>query len=315
MLIAAGTFVGILALIFGAYYLLVMRQEEELLSRLTPKRENRRALRGIIRNEVTMSSVGSIQAALERSPTAGKLKMFLEQAGSPMNVFTFLLVSGIVAMGSYLFLFFMTGNILIGLAAAGITVWIPYLLMKRKRTKRLLKFEEFFPDAIDLVGRALRAGHALPTGLGMVADEMAAPIGPEFRTLFDEQNYGLPLPDALRNFAGRVPVLDARFFVTAVLTQRESGGNLAEVLDNLASVIRDRFKVKRQIRVISAHGRITGWVLACLPPCLAMATLLLNRQYLGTLLHDPLGHQMIYAAVSLQIIGTLIMRKITNIEY
>ena len=137
--------------------------------------------------------------ALERSPTAGKVKTFLEQAGSNMNVFTFLLVSGIAAMGSYLFLFLMTGNILIGLAAAAIAIWVPTLLMKRQRTKRLLKFEEHFPDAIDLVGRALRAGHALPTGLGMVADEMPPPIGPEFRTLFDEQNYGLPLPDALRN--------------------------------------------------------------------------------------------------------------------
>src|SRR5690606_10937040 len=119
------------------------------------------------------------------------------------------------------------------------------------------------------------------------------------------QNFGLTMPDALRNFARRIPVLDARFFVTAVLTQRESGGTLAEVLDNLASVIRDRFKVKRQIRVIAAHGKITGVVLACLPPALGLVTLLLNPSHLGTLLESDLGHQMIIGAVSLQIVGTL----------
>jgi tight adherence protein B len=149
----------------------------------------------------------------------------------------------------------------------------------------------------------------------MVADEMPAPVGTEFRILYDEQNFGLNLGDAMRNFARRIPVLDAKFFVTAVLTQRESGGNLAEVLDNLSSVIRDRFKVKRQIRVISAHGRITGAVLACLPPALAAATLLLNRSYLATLTGDPLGRQMIVAAIVLQVVGTLVMRRIINIEY
>ncbi len=145
---------------------------------------------------------------------------------------------------------------------------------------------------------------------------MPAPVGTEFRILYDEQNFGLNLSDALRNFATRIPVLDAKFFVTAVLTQRESGGNLAEVLDNLSSVIRDRFKVKRQIRVISAHGRITGTVLACLPPALAAVTLLLEPGRISErLTGDPLGRQMIMAAIVLQIVGTLIMRKIINIEY
>jgi tight adherence protein B len=144
---------------------------------------------------------------------------------------------------------------------------------------------------------------------------MPPPIGTEFRILYDEQNFGLTLPDALRNFARRIPVLDARFFVTAVLTQRESGGNLAEVLDNLSSVIRERFKVKRQVRVISAHGRITGWVLSLLPPSLAVATLALNPDHLGTLTGSTLGQQMIITAIVLQVVGTLIIRKIVNVEY
>ncbi len=134
--------------------------------------------------------------------------------------------------------------------------------MRYKRTKRLQTFEEQFPEAIDLIARALRAGHALTTGLGMVADEIPAPVGEEFRRLYDEQNFGMSLPEAMRAMARRVPVLDARFFVTAVLTQREAGGNLSEVLDNLASVMRERFKMKRQVRVASAHGRMSAWILS-----------------------------------------------------
>jgi tight adherence protein B len=189
------------------------------------------------------------------------------------------------------------------------------LVVRRARTVRTYKFEEQFPEAIDLVARALRAGHALPTGLGMVADEMPKPVGTEFRKLYDEQNFGLTLADALRNFAERIPILDARFFVTAVLTQREAGGNLAEVLDNLAAVIRERFKVKRQVRVISAHGRITGWVLAGLPPAVAIAALMLSDSHIQTLLGDPLGIRMIIGAIVLQIVGMLIIRKIVDIEY
>ncbi len=127
--------------------------------------------------------------------------------------------------------------------------------------RRPRKFEEQFPEAIELIARALRAGHALTTGLALVAEELPDPVGGEFRLVYDRQNFGMSMPDALHLFAERVPLLDARFFVTAVLTQRESGGNLAEILDNLGDVIRQRFRVKRQIRVVTAHARLTGWVL------------------------------------------------------
>jgi tight adherence protein B len=232
-----------------------------------------------------------------------------------VSVGSLLMLMGCCGVGGYLLTTWLTRQPLLGLCVGLVVTWVPYWYVARARTKRMLKFEEQFPESIDLIARALRAGHALPTGLSMVADEMPAPVGTEFRLLYDEQNFGLTLPDALRNFARRIPVLDARFFVTAVLTQRESGGNLAEVLDNLSSVIRDRFKIKRQVRVISAHGRITGWVLSLLPPSLAMATLLINPDHLGTLTGDPVGRQMIVVAVSLQIIGTLIIRKIVNVEY
>jgi tight adherence protein B len=203
----------------------------------------------------------------------------------------------------------------LAIGAAVLVAFVPVNIVKYMRTLRMRKFEEQFPEALDLLGRALRAGHAFTTGIEMVGTEMPDPIGPEFRILYDQQNYGMPLPDALRLFAERIPVIDARFFVTAVLIQRESGGNLSEVLDNLAFVIRERFRVKRQIRVISAHGRITGWILVCLPPVLALVLFTINSETRQLMFYDPIGQQMMVAAIVLQIVGTLIMRKIINVEY
>jgi tight adherence protein B len=193
--------------------------------------------------------------------------------------------------------------------------YVPYGYICWVRNRRLLKFDEQFPEAMDLLARALRAGHALTTGLMMVAEELPEPIGPEFKNLFDEQNFGLPLPQAMKNFAVRIPSLDARFFVTAVLTQRESGGNLSEVLDNLATIIRDRFRVKRQVRVISAHGRITGWVLSALPTSLALFFAFTNAEKYRQFYTNPLGAQMIGVALLLQVIGVYIVSRIVKIEY
>jgi tight adherence protein B len=149
----------------------------------------------------------------------------------------------------------------------------------------------------------------------MVAEEMPEPVGTEFRLAYDRQNFGMPMPEALKSLGERVPLLDARFFVTAVLTQREAGGNLAEVLDNLASVIRERFKVKRQVRVLTAHARITGWVLALLPPSLGVALTLLAPQHMSLLWTDPTGIKMVVVALVLQVVGTLIIRKMVDVEY
>jgi tight adherence protein B len=194
-------------------------------------------------------------------------------------------------------------------------MWFPFMYVKYMKNKRLRKFEEQFPEAIDLIGRALRAGHAFTTGLAMAAEEIPKPVGEEFKLLYDRQNFGMPLPEAMKAFAARVPIIDARFFVTAVLTQRETGGNLGEVLDNLASVIRDRFRVKRQIRVLTAHGRITGWILAGMPPALAAAMMMTTPSHLRMMINDPLGVQMIVGALVLQVIGTLVIRKLVNIPY
>jgi tight adherence protein B len=316
VLAVAGIFALVVALIVGPYYYFVVKGEQKVLDRLKPRSAASRVLKGVLKEQEKFSSVEPLDAALRRaSMVTGPVQRMLDQAGMRMNLGTFMLVAASLPLAAFVLVTGLSGMPMAGLAAAVIVAPLPWLYLRWARSKRTMKFEEQFPEAIDLVARALRAGHALPTGLGMVADEMPAPVGLEFRKLYDEQNFGLTLPDALRNFALRIPVLDARFFVTAVLTQREAGGNLAEVLDNLAAVIRDRFKVKRQIRVISAHGRITGWVLAGLPPCVAMATFVLSPLHMQTLLGDPLGVRIIVTAGVMQVLGAFIIRKIVDIEY
>jgi len=197
-------------------------------------------------------------------------------------------------------------------AAAGLLA--PTLFLLRKRTTRLRRFEEQFPDALDLLSRAIRAGHAFQTAMGMVADELPPPVGPEFRKGFDQQNFGLPLRDALNELAERVNSLDVKFFVTAVLIQRETGGNLAEILDNLAQVVRERFKIRRQVRVHTAHGRFTGYVLLALPAFLGIALMFINPDLMQLLFRERMGQMLLAAAMVLQVIGFFWIRNVIRIE-
>jgi tight adherence protein B len=283
---------------------------------LKAKRPTVRVASTLLRQAQQLSAVPSFDAALQRSRNLLRpLELLLEQSGTRMTVGTFLLTQATVAALVAFVATSITGVLLLGLAAAAFAAYLPVQFLRFQRTRRILKFEEQFPEALALVSRALKAGHTFTTGLAMIAEEMPKPIGPEFKLLYDQQNYGLAMPDALRLLAERIPILDARFFVTAVLIQRESGGNLSEVLDNLAKVMRDRFRVKRQMRVLSAHGRITGWVLVAMPPVLGVALMTINDEHRTTMFNDPLGHQMMFGGVALQVIGTLIIRKIVNVEY
>jgi tight adherence protein B len=191
---------------------------------------------------------------------------------------------------------------------------LPFLFLKIKRTRRMRAFEEAFPEALDLMSRALKAGHAFATGLKMVADEMSEPVGPEFRKTFDEQNFGLPLKDALANLTVRIPLLDMRFFSTAVLIQRETGGNLSEILENLAHVVRERFKILRQVRVYTAHGRLTGYVLLALPAFLGIALMFINPDHMELLFREPIGHMLLGAAAVMQTVGYVWIRQVVKIE-
>jgi len=320
MIPAVVTFAICLAVIYGSYWAFVLRPETVAAGgvRRRLKKDHVRLVRRaqLLKQVQAMSAIGAVDAFLRRRNTKAKqLQTLIEQAGLKVTVGTLLI--GSAALAALVFYVLQQAGLWtsVALGAAVLVSFLPVNLVRYKRTLRMRKFEEQFPEALDLLGRALRAGHAFTTGIEMVGKEMPDPIGPEFRILYDQQNYGMPLPDALRLFAERIPVLDARFFVTAVLIQRESGGNLSEVLDNLAHVIRERFRVKRQIRVISAHGRLTGWILVCLPPALALVLFTINEETRTLMFYDPLGQRMMIAAVVLQIVGTLIMRKIVNIEY
>lgn len=199
-------------------------------------------------------------------------------------------------------------------AGAAFGFAVPFFVLSFKRNRRLRTFEEQFPEALDLIARALKAGHAFATGLKMVADEMSEPVGPEFRKTFDEQNFGLPLKDALENLTHRVPLIDVRFFATAVLIQRETGGNLSEILENLAHVVRERFKILRQVRVYTAHGRLTGYVLLALPAVLCIALSFINPDHMNTLFRERMGQMLLMTAAVMQFIGYMWIRQVVKIE-
>ena len=320
MIIPAVIFVVFFLGIYGAHWFFVVRPEELALGivrrRMTPTQNVKASLqRQLLKQQQALSSFGALDKVLRNAPKVQRLKTLIEQSGAKVSVGT--LLAGVALLGLVAFYLVgrATGWYVLGIPVALVAGALPFAILTRMRTMRMLKFEEQFPEALDLITRALRAGHAFTTGLEMVANEMPSPVREEFRLLYDQQNYGMSMPDALKVFATRIPVLDARFFVTAVLIQREAGGNLAEVLDNLSGVIRDRFKVKRQMRVVSAHGRITGWVLVCLPPVLGLTLMTINPEARQLMFGEKLGIQMMVGAAVLQSIGALIIRKIINVPY
>ena len=321
MIVVGITFVVVVALITGVYWLFVGRIEQaeglELRKRLkqsvqaTVQKQSR--LMKPLEQFSSIDSLNSGLAKLER--ISGPIQRNITEAGLKISVSTMVLSTLFFGAATYAIVRFLLFSSVVAMAAGVAASFVPFMLLKRARNRRLHQFEEQFPEAVDLLGRAIRAGHAFTTGVLMAAEEIPAPVGAEFKLLYDHQNFGMPLPDALRGFASRIPLMDARFFATAVLTQRETGGNLGEMLDNLASVVRDRFKVKRQVRVLTAHGRITGWILAGFPPALAVLMYVVSPGHMNLLITDPLGARMIVGALTLQIIGTLIIRKLVDIPY
>jgi tight adherence protein B len=242
------------------------------------------------------------------------LAKWIEQSGVRLSISGLLLISLLLAV-LFGFIAATAIRMSIGWIGGGVLgLWMPFVFLRIKRTRRLRAFEEAFPEALDLISRALKAGHAFATGMKMVADEMPEPVGPEFRKTFDEQNFGLPLKDALSNLTLRIPLIDVRFFSTAVLIQRETGGNLSEILENLAHVVRERFKILRQVRVYTAHGRLTGYVLLGLPVFLAIALSFINPEHMQLLFTERMGHMMLGATVVMQTVGYFWIKQVVKIE-
>jgi tight adherence protein B len=242
------------------------------------------------------------------------LRLLFEQANVTMSVPTFLMITGILA-GVGLMLPAIAGfNVALGpVMALGLAI-LPMVWLLFKRKRRLAKFGAQLPEALELIARALRAGHSLAAGFNLVANEMSEPIGAEFSRTFEEQNLGKPLEEALEDLTKRVPNLDLKFFVTAIILQRQTGGDLAEILDKIGYLIRERFKIWGQVQALTGEGRLSGIVLLALPPVLFAVVYKMNPDYLMLLFTDPLGKKMLVGGVLTQIFGALVIRKIVNIR-
>jgi tight adherence protein B len=238
----------------------------------------------------------------------------LTQGGLSMRAGNFLGFSALAGVVASIVAYVAIKRVEVAWVALLVGFLLPYSYASYRRNKRFEKFEELFPEAIDTLARAVRAGHAFTTALEMITNEVAEPVAGEFRQLYEEQKFGMPVRDALMNLTERMPLVDVKFFVTAVMLQRETGGNLAEILDNLSYVIRERFKIQRQVRVYTAQGRLTMALLMGMPPIIVTVMLLLNPSFIRPLFADPIGHTLLVAGIILQTIGYFVIRKIVRIQ-
>jgi tight adherence protein B len=282
------------------------------MAQKAPEREPNEEL-ALLRDE-QLSKIPALDNLLRRSSRVSAIQESLLQAGMKMRAGNFLAVCVACGIGAGLAALIWAKNPAIAWAALVIGAFIPYSIVSYQRQKRFEKIEELFPEAIDTVARAVRAGHAFTTALEMISHEVAEPLAGEFRQLYEEQKFGMPVRDALMNLTERVPLVDVKFFVTAVMLQRETGGNLAEILDNLSYVIRERFKIQRQVRVHTAQGRLTMALLMAMPPVVVLVLEMFSPDFVRPLFHDPIGHFLVVVSIALQTIGYFVIRKIIRIQ-
>ncbi len=319
MLIAALVFVIVAAGVFVAASILDKRSERARLLRdrlaavqKAAEREPSEEL-ALLRDEM-LSEIPALDTLLRRSARVSNLQIMLSQADLDIRAGNMLLLCAGTGIAAAIAGFYLGGAFIFAWLGLVLGAFLPYSYASYRRSKRFQKFEELFPEAIDTLARAVRAGHAFTTALELIANEVAEPIASEFRKLFEEQKFGLPVRDALINLTQRVPLVDVKFFVTAVMLQRETGGNLAEILDNLSYVIRERFKIMRQVRVFTAQGRLTMALLMALPPVIVMVMLVMSPNFIRPLFTDPLGHALVVGGIILQTIGYFWIRKVIRIQ-
>jgi len=255
-----------------------------------------------------------VAALLGKLPRVNRLDLLLLQSGLDWSVARFLALTLIAPVAVVIGISTLNPPWVASAALAAAGASLPLFYVLHRRTRRLMKLEAQLPEATDLISRALRAGHSLPSALEMAGDELPQPIGTELAMVFGQINYGVSLNDALAGLIDRVPVDDLRYLVIAILIQRESGGNLAEILDNVGSLIRKRLQLLDKVRVLSAEGRIGGWILTALPPGMAVVVYQLNPELMSTLWKDPTGIQMMWTAIVMTCVGVLWIRQIVRIH-
>ena len=311
VLVAAGVFAAASLFDERRSHARVLRERLATVQKASDRQPSEELL--LLRDEL-MSDIPALNRLLQQWPRMTRLQSFLSQADVKMKAGKFLLLTVCACVTSGVLLLLLSNSLLFAGVAAALGIFLPYGYVSYRRSSRFAKFEELFPEAIDTLARAVRAGHAFPTALELLATEMSEPVAGEFRKLFEEQKFGLPLRDALLNLAERMPIVDVKFFATAVMLQRETGGNLAEILDGLSYVSRERFKILRQVRVYTAQGRLTMILLMALPPIIVLVMMFMNPGFMSPLFTDPIGHALIAAGIVLQTIGYLLIRKIIRIQ-
>jgi tight adherence protein B len=277
-----------------------------------PEREPDEEL-ALLRDE-QLSEIPAFDTLLRRSARVSAMQEALLQAGMKLRAGNFLVLCVVTGFAAGAAALIWSRNPAIAWAALLLGAFLPYAVVSYRRQKRFEKIEELFPEAIDTLARAVRAGHAFTTALEMISNETTEPLATEFRKLYEEQKFGMPVRDALMNLTERVPLVDVKFFVTAVMLQRETGGNLAEILDNLSYVIRERFKIQRQVRVHTAQGRLTMALLMAMPPAVVAVLAVFSPEFVHPLFYDPIGQSLLVVSIALQTIGYFVIRKIIKIQ-
>jgi tight adherence protein B len=318
IIIYSAVFFGVAALVgFVAFFLNGNKEAEveDRLSALTSGKQGRGKVNSAeykdLLTKMRADGSGSVEKFVARYLN---LRLLFEQANVTMAVPTFVMITGGMAVVGLMLPALAGFNVALGPVMAVFLAILPMVWLLFKRKRRLAKFGAQLPEALELIARALRAGHSLASGFNLVANEMSEPIGGEFSRTFEEQNLGKPLEEALEDLTKRVPNLDLKFFVTAVVLQRQTGGDLAEILDKIGYLVRERFKIWGQVQALTGEGRLSGIVLLALPPVLFAVVYRMNPDYLMLLFTDPLGKKMLVGGVLTQIFGALVIRKIVNIR-
>ncbi|HET8783353.1 MAG TPA: type II secretion system F family protein [Pyrinomonadaceae bacterium] len=264
--------------------------------------------------EELLSEIPWLNRSLVKIEITSRIKRMIDQADLNITVMRLVLFSGIAGALGFLATFMLSPSILLQAVVGVFAGSFPFLHVMAKRKKRMNRFLQLLPDALDLMGRGLSAGHAFTEALHMVAQEMPEPIAGEFRKTYDEQNLGLSLKLALENMVHRMPLLDLRMCVTAILIQRETGGNLSELLEKVAYTIRERFRIQEDLKTLTLSSRWSAWLLCALPIGLALYMTVMNRDYMEVMWRDPRGHRLLAVAAIMQAMGMLMVRKIMQIK-